>query len=344
MRCVFLDAQTLTPVALSENETSKTAQACDLDWAGLYRACDDVCLHPATSSAELQKRLADADIVISNKVPLTAKDFAEHPKLAHVAVAATGVDAIDIHAAQKVGVAVSHVQNYGSMEVAQHVWALLLALAGSLPRYLHGVRQGDWSRSKHFCRMDHPVVALAGKTLGIVGYGHIGSAVAKMGHAMGMRVLVAQSLRDVAQDQKPSNMDGEDVVRTPWPEFWAQSDVVSLHLPLNAQTLGMVDAKALAQMPKGGFLINCARGALVQSEALIAALDAGHLAGAGLDTLDCEPPAAEHPLLQAQARLPQLLITPHCAWVSRRARQEILNQVVANVVAWQNGKKLRRVV
>lgn len=318
MRGVMLDRDSLHPA--------------DLDFGGLAATLDNWQWHPATAPGERAQRLAGCAVAVTNKVPLDAATIAAAPGLRLICVAATGVDNVDLDAARARGIPVCNVRNYGTAAVGQHVFALLLALATRWHQYAADVRAGDWSRADNFCLMQRPVMELAGKTLGIIGHGALGREVARLGAAFGMAVRVAQSLRPGAAGEPG---------RVPLAELLAASDVISLHCPLGATTRGLVDAGFLAAMKPGALLINTARGGLVDAQALRAALCSGRLGGAALDVLDQEPPPADHPLLAAA--IPNLLITPHCAWVSRESRQRLLDAIAANVRAWRSGHAINRV-
>lgn len=318
MRGVMLDRDSLHPA--------------DLEFGGLAATLDDWQWHPATAVPELAERLAGCTVVVTNKVPLDAAAIAAAPELRLICVAATGVDNIDLDAARARGIPVCNVRNYGTAAVGQHVFALLLALATRWHEYAADVRAGDWSRADNFCLMHRPVLELAGRTLGIIGWGALGREVARLGAAFGMEVRVAQSLRTDAAPESG---------RVPLAELLAASDVISLHCPLSATTRGLVDAGFLAAMKPGALLINTARGGLVDAGALREALCSGWLGGAALDVLDQEPPPADHPLLDPA--IPNLLITPHSAWVSRESRQRLLDAIAANVRAWRAGQPINRV-
>lgn len=305
----------------------------DLEFDGLAAALDAWEWYPATPAAQLAERIAGCAVVVTNKVPLDAGTIAAAPQLRLICVAATGVDNIDLDAARARGIPVCNVRNYGTAAVGQHVFALLLALATRWHEYAADVRAGEWSRANNFCLMHRPVLELAGRTLGIIGHGALGREVARLGAAFGMQVLVAQSLRPGAAAEPG---------RVPLAELLARSDVISLHCPLGATTRGLVDERFLAAMKPRALLINTARGALVDALALRTALCSGQLAGAALDVLDVEPPPTDHPLLDPA--IPNLLLTPHSAWVSRESRQRLLDAIAANVRAWRAGRPINRVV
>lgn len=307
MNIVVLDGHTLNPG--------------DLDWSPLERlgACR---VHPRTPVAEIVACAAEADIVLTNKCPLRADTIAQLPRLRCIGVLATGYNVVDVAAAAARGIVVTNVPDYGTRSVAQHVFALILELAQHAGQHAQSVRAGRWSASPDFCYWERPLVELAELTLGIVGYGRIGRAVATLGRAFGMEILVA-ARRPVA-DAETVSLD----------ELFRRSDVISLHCPLTPETSGLVNASRLASMKSSAFLINTGRGPLVVEADLAAALAAGRIAGAGLDVLSVEPPPADHPLLQA----PNCVITPHIAWATRAARSRLLDIVVANIAAFQAGR------
>ena len=256
--------------------------------------------------------------------------FAACPELKLVLVTATGTNNIDLAAARAHGVVVSNCQGYGTPSVAQHCLMLLLALATRLPDYQRDVAAGRWQQASQFCLLDHPIVELEGKTLGLLGHGELGGAVARLAEAFGMRVLLGQL------PGRPPRKD-----RLPLQELLPQVDALTLHCPLNEQTRNLIGAAELALMKPQAFLINTARGGLVDEQALADALRRGHLGGAACDVLTQEPPRDGNPLLAAD--IPRLIVTPHNAWGSREARQRIVGQVVENAAAFFAGAP-RRVV
>jgi len=300
----------------------------DLDLNPLHRVFDELLLHPATTSLQVSERLQNAQAAISNKVPITRETLSACPNLKLVLLAATGSNNIDLAAARELGITVCNCQGYGTASVAQHTIGLLLALATRLTDYQTSVRAGHWQQASQFCLLDFPIVELSGKTLGIVGFGELGQAVGKLGQALGMQVLIGQL------PGRP-----QQAGRLPLDELLPQVDVLSLHCPLTEQTRGLIGAAQLRQMKKTAFLLNTARGGLVDEAALADALKSGHLGGAALDVLSEEPPRAGNPLLAPD--IPCLLITPHNAWGSREARQRIVAQLAENTSAFLAGKPIR---
>lgn len=316
MNLVFLDSSTVTRD--------------DIDFADL-QAEGALTLHPTTAPAEAAERVADAEVLITNKVPITRDVLEAAPQLRLVLAAATGVNHIDIELCRERGVAVANVAGYSTESVVQHVFAMLLELATRTSSYSARIRE-DWPASPIFTRLDHPLVELHGRTLGIVGLGTIGRAVARVAEAFGMKV--------VALAREGSSPSG-DIPRLPEDEFFASCDVVSLHCPLTPATTKLIDAARLAAMKPSAFLINTGRGPLIDEPALAEALRSGTIAGAGLDVLSVEPPPADHPLLAAD--LPNLVITPHTAWSTREARTRLVEGLVANIRSFREGGRLNRV-
>ncbi|WP_043317653.1 D-2-hydroxyacid dehydrogenase [Microbulbifer sp. HZ11] len=305
MRGVFLDALTMK---LDELDTSALESSLE-QWA----------FFDTTSPEQTAQRIAEADVVITNKVVLDRNLIEGAANLKLICVCATGTNNIDLDAAAARNIPVKNVAGYTGTSLAQHTLALILALATRWHQYNNDVRDGLWSQSPVFCRLDYPVMELDGKSLGIIGYGDLGKKVARLGEALGMRVLVADSFTG---ETKPG--------RVPLDQLLAESDIVSLHCPLTEQTDRLVNGAFLATMKNSAFLINTARGGLVDENALVQALRKGEIAGAALDVLSVEPPPADHPLLAGE--IPNLIITPHNAWISRESRQRLLDGVVRNII------------
>lgn len=302
-----------------------TANPGDLSWQPL-QALGPCTVLDRTGQADVVAAAAQAEIVLTNKTPLTAATLAALPKLRLISVLATGVNVVDVAAATAQGITVCNVPAYSTPGVAQAVFALLLELTnrtGHLDRCVH---EGRWSACDDFCFWDDTLVELAGLTLGIVGYGAIGAAVAAVGRAFGMRILANR------RDAEGPIAEGGNYV--PLEQLFAESDVVSLHCPLTPLTAGLVNAAQLARMKPTAYLINTARGGLVQEQDLADALNAGRIAGAGLDVLSLEPPPADHPLLSAR----HCVITPHVAWATRAARERLIACSAANVAAYLAGR------
>ncbi len=281
---------------------------------------------------QLIERIGPAQIVIVNKIALPAATLAMAPNLRLVVLAATGTDNVDLATARERGIAVANIRDYCTPSVAQHVMGLILALTHHLPRYHEQVRQGAWGRSAAFCLFDYPIRELAGLTLGIVGFGTLGRAVARLAEAFGMSIAIAR---------RPGTGISADPQRLPLPALLDIADVLTLHCPLTPATRHLIGAAQLEQMKPDALLINTARGALVDSAALAAALRNGLIAGAGIDVLSQEPPVDGDPLLAPD--LPNLIITPHTAWAALESRQRGMDQVTENIASFLAGQRLRRV-
>jgi len=290
--------------------------------------------HPCTQQAEVGERLADATIAIVNKLQLDAGLIAALPALQMIAVAATGTNNVDLDACRARGIVVTNIRGYAVHTVPEHVFALLLALSRNLVAYRQSVAAGRWQRAEQFCFFDHPIRDLFGTTLAIIGSGSLGSGVARLAEAFGMRVL--RSERKGAATLRPGY--------TPFAQVLREADVISLHCPLTAATRNLIGADELQAMKRSALLLNTARGGLVDEAALLAALQQGHIAGAGFDVLSVEPPTAGNPLLTAELlALPNFLLTPHVAWASQPAMQALADQLTANLEAFARGEPQNRV-
>lgn len=282
--------------------------------------------YDTTEAADVAARLADATIAITNKVPLRAPDLDRLPNLKMIAVAATGTDVVDLEACRKRAIVVSNIRNYAVATVPEHTFALMLALRRNLRAYSDDVAAGLWEKSDRFCLLDHPIRDLAGSRLGIVGYGALGKAVARLGLAFGMEVRAFS----------PHPFNDPQVAPISFDEMLQTADVITLHLPLTAQTRNMIGRLELARMKSTTLLINIARGGLVDEDALAQALMKGQIGGAGFDVLSVEPPQPGNPLLQL--RLPNFILTPHTAWASKQAMQTLADQLTDNLEAFVAGK------
>jgi len=296
----------------------------DLNWEGL-EALGPCAIYDRTSSSELLRRAADAEILLTNKTVLTAGSIQALPRLKYIGVLATGTNVVDLAAARARGIPVTNVPTYGTKSVTQMTFALLLELAQHAGHHAQTVREGRWTRHPDFCYWDFPLVELDGLTLGVVGFGRIGRAVAELGAAFGMKVLACDPTTGAAP-RSVRFVDLETLFR--------ESDVVSLHCPLTPQTTNLVNARCLSLMKPTAFLLNTSRGPLVDEPALAGALNFGRIAGAALDVLSVEPPPADNPLLTAK----NCIITPHLAWATRAARSRLMQIAVENVRAFFQGK------
>ncbi|MBN2476090.1 MAG: D-2-hydroxyacid dehydrogenase [Pirellulales bacterium] len=311
MRIVVLDGYTLNPG--------------DLSWDDLRAlgACD---IYPRTPPHEVVPRAKDAEIVLTNKAVVSREVIEQLPKLRYVGVLATGYNVVDTDAARERGILVVNVPTYGTSSVAQMVFAHLLNLAQHVGHHAQTVAQGRWAASEEWCYWDYPLVELAGLTMGLVGFGRIGQATARLALAFGMRVLACDAVAPSAVPDGVEIVDLDTLLR--------RSDVISLHCPLTPETRALVNAARLELVKPTAVLINTSRGPLLQEQALADALNSGRLAAAALDVLSTEPPAADNPLLTAK----NCFITPHIAWATREARQRLLGAVVENVKAFLDGR------
>lgn len=310
MKIVVIEGHTLNPG--------------DLSWEPL-KALGECTIYDRTPSATVVPRCRDAEIVLTNKTVFNAEIYTQLPKLRYLGVMATGYNVIDIAAARRQGVAVTNVPIYGTASVAQMVFAHLLNLTQRVAHHHQTVAAGRWARSPDFCYWDFPLVELRDLTMGILGLGNIGRAVAKIALGFGMNIIFhTRTPPPAAEGMRPVDLA----------TLFRESDVLSLHCPLTGETRHIVNAGRLALMKPTAFLINTSRGPLIDESALLAALNSGRIAGAGLDVLAVEPPAADHPLYAAK----NCFITPHIAWATGASRQRLLDQVVENVRAFLNGR------
>lgn len=273
---------------------------------------------------EIPKALAGADIVVSNKIVLGEEQLKNAANLKLICVAATGTNNIDLPVAKRLGISVCNVRAYATASVVQHVFSMLLSLTTHLDEYKKSVQSGLWSRSEYFCLLDFPIRELEGKIFGIVGYGELGKAVAKVAEAFGMHVLIAK------RDDK-DNRAG----RLPLHELVKKVDVLSLHCPLNEETKNLVGEQELSLMKNNAVLINTARGGLVDEDALLDALNNNKIGAAAIDVLEQEPPEDNHHLLQVN--IPNLIVTPHIAWASVESRQRLIDGIATNIAAFKAG-------
>jgi glycerate dehydrogenase len=303
----------------------------DLDRTGLLDTVEQWRWFEQTLPGEIAPRIADVDILVLNKVRIGAAELESAPALRLICAAATGVNNIDLDAAQARGVGVANVRAYATPAVVQHVFGMLLALVTRQHEYQAEVRAGEWGRSAQFCLLHHQIRELTGMRLGILGWGELGRGVARVAECFGMQVLVAA---------RPGG--GTQSGRVPLPELLPDVDVLSIHTPLADNTRDLIGAAELAAMKPGAILINTARGGIVDEAALAEALRAGHLGGAGVDVLSTEPPVAGNPLLAPD--IPHLILTPHTAWASREARQRVLAEIAANIRAYRSGEQRNRIL
>ena len=311
MDIVVLDGYTLNPG--------------DLSWDALA-ALGTLKVYDRTEPEQILARIGHAGIVLTNKTPLSRQTLEAAPGLKYIGVLATGYNVVDVAAARERGMTVTNIPTYGTDAVAQYVFALLLEVCHHVGHHSQTVQDGQWATSPDFCYWHHPLIELAGKTLGIIGLGRIGLQTARIAQAFGMKVL--------AFDGTPNPQFERDTLRyVPLKDLLAQADVVSLHCPLLESTREIINRDSLAQMKPGAILINTSRGPLVNESDLAAALASGHLAAAAVDVVSSEPIHADNPLLGA----PNILITPHIAWAPKESRARLLEIAVGNLQAWLQG-------
>lgn len=304
VRAVFLDTATIDPG--------------DVDWAPLHRLPLAWRFHTTTPPEAVPGRIRDVQVVVTNKVRLDRAVLERAPELRLVQVAATGTDNVDLEAARALGIAVRNVTDYATASVVQHVFALMLALTVRLQEHSDAVASGRWSAASTFSLLDFPFQELAGRRLGVVGYGTLGRAVARAARCFGMEVLVAERRGHAPR-----------AGRLPFDTVLGQCEVLTLHCPLTPQTHHLIGSAELGRMRRDALLINTARGAVVDNRALARALQTGRIAGAGIDVLEQEPPPPDHPLLRLGH--PRLILTPHVAWASRASRQRLVERMAASI-------------
>jgi glycerate dehydrogenase len=309
MKIVVVDGFTLNPG--------------DISWEAI-KTFGELTVYDRTPEALIVERCREADLVLTNKVPFTRETLAALPGLKLISVLATGYNVIDTAAASELGITVSNAPAYGTVSVAQHVFALLLELTNHVGRNARSTAEGKWQQSPDWCYTEAPVTELDGKTIGIVGFGNIGQKVAAIARAFGMQVVYYNP------SQKQSTMGKQVDLDT----LFTTADFISLHCPLTPTNQGFVNVALLKTMKPGAMLINTARGQLINEEELAAALNTGIIAGAALDVLSKEPPVDGNPLLQAA----NCIVTPHNAWISREARERIMSITAANISAFIKGQ------
>lgn len=286
-----------------------------------------------TPESEVAGRIADAEIVITNKVRLNAEALENASKLRLIAVAATGTDNIDLQACSRLRIGVTNVRNYAVNTVPEHTFALIFALRRSLTAYHDAVRQGRWAEAGTFCFFDYPIKDVTGSTIGIIGNGVLGKAVGSIARALGMRVLFSAH----------KGRDDMGVPYTPFDEVLKQSDIITLHCPLSPLTRHLISTAEFEQMARKPLLINTARGGLVDELALVEALRAGHISGAGFDVATQEPPGPQH-VLNTLKDMPNFILTPHVAWASQEGVQALADQLMANIAAFWSGQPVNMVI
>lgn len=314
MKIVVLDGFTLNPG--------------DLDWNALT-ALGDVAVYDRTEASSIVERIGDAELILTNKTPISAETIHSCKNLRYIGVLATGYNVVDTAAAKAAGIVVTNIPTYGTDSVAQFTFALLLEICHHAGHHAQSVRDGEWTKSPDFCYWHYPLIELAGKTMGIIGFGRIGRRTGEIAHAFGMNVL--------AYDEYPNIVyEKEGISCTTLERLLAESDVISLHCPLTDRNQDMINADSIAKMKDGAILINTSRGPLVDETALAAALNSGKLAAAAVDVVSTEPIRPDNPLLKAR----NILITPHIAWAPKEARSRLLNIAVENIRAFIDGSPI----
>jgi len=317
MKAVFLDFGTMGP---------------GLDVSGLHALLPELEIFEVTADSQIAARIQDAEIVLTNKSRLTEELLLACPTLRIIGLTATGTDNVDLTAAKHNDVAVCNIRAYCTESIAEHVFGCLLNLTRNLANYNAAVRSGQWQKSEDFCWLSLPIRELSAMTLGIVGYGELGKGVAGLAGAFGMEVIIS------ARPGSNSIDDG----RVPFDELLQRADVISLHCPLTDTTSGLFGEAEFRKMKSDAILINTARGGLIDSAALVAALKTGEIAAAAVDVLPVEPPTDGDPLFDYDGQ--NLMVTPHVAWGSDEARQAAINELIANLAAFIDGEERNRVV
>lgn len=296
----------------------------DLSWEG-FAALGELTVYERTAAADIVPRIGDAEIVYTNKTPITAETLAACPNLRYIGLLATGYNVVDVAAAKARGVAVTNIPTYGTAAVAQFAIAMLLEICHHVAHHSDAVHAGRWTANPDWCFWDYPLIELDGKTMGIIGFGRIGQATGRIARALGMRVL--------AYDSRPSDAGRAIAEYVPLDELLANSDVISLHCPLFPETEGIVNKANIARMKDGVILLNNSRGQLVVEQDLSDALNSGKVYAAGLDVVSTEPIRPDNPLLKAK----NCFITPHISWAPRESRQRLMDIAVENLRAFLAG-------
>lgn len=317
MRAVFLDHQTFSPT---------------IDLSALKAQFTEFTLYPITPPENVVSRCHGYDVVITNKVLLDKAILSQLPSLKLICVAATGTNNIDLKAAHSQQITVTNAAGYAGASVAQYILSQLLDYFQNISHHNQNTEQGLWQQSETFCYLGNPINELAGKTLGVVGVGHIAQKLIHIAHAFDMKVLLSEHK---GQTQLREG-------RTPFEEVLAQADIISLHCPLTEQSHHLINAETLSLMKPSALLVNTARGAIVDSSALIVALKNNIIAGAILDVIDQEPPPKNHQLLNQQ--IPNLKVTAHIAWASQQAQQRLIDIIISNVIAFKQGEPINQVL
>ncbi len=314
MKIIVLDGYTLNPG--------------DLSWERL-KEMGECIVYDRTTKEQIVERIGDADIVFTNKTPLTKEIFAKCPSVKYVGVLATGYNVVDVEAAKEAGIIVTNIPTYGTHAVAQYVFALLLEICHHVAAHDQAVKAGEWENCKDFCFWNFPMMELHGKTMGIIGLGKIGQATAKLANAFGMKVLAAGSTPN-------KGLENENLQYVELDELYAKSDVISLHCPLFDSTKGMINKNSISKMKDGIIIVNTSRGPLIVEEDLAQALASGKVFGAAVDVVSTEPIHSNNPLLAAK----NCIITPHIAWAPIEARARLLDIAIDGLQAYLKGSPI----
>lgn len=313
MKIVVLDGNTLNPG--------------DLSWAE-FEKVGEVTIYDRTPTDKIIERIGDADVVYTNKTPLGKDIFEACPGIKFVGVLATGYNIVDVKTAKEKGIPVCNVPTYGTIAVSQFVFAMLLEISHHVWAHNLAVKNGDWASCKDFCFWNYPLFELAGKTLGIIGYGRIGQATGKIAQAFGMKVLAFDKYQN-------KNLVSETMQYVKLEELFEKSDVISLHCPLFPDTEGIINTKNIAKCKDGVIIINTSRGGLVNEEDMRVALKNGKVSNFAADVVSTEPIKMDNPLLNA----PNAILTPHIAWAPKEARERLMKTAVENLKAFIDGKR-----
>lgn len=311
MKIIVLDGYTLNPG--------------DLTWDRI-KANGELTVYDRTPVDKIVERARGAEIIFTNKTPLTAEVLKNLPGLKYIGVLATGYNVVDTEAAKELGIIVTNIPTYGTEAVAQFTFALLLEMCHHVWAHSEEVKRGAWSNNPDFCFWNYPLVELAGKSLGIIGFGRIGRAVAEIGQALGMKVIAYDRFRD-------DSLETETLRYAELDELLAIADVISLHCPLFDDNKGMINRNTIAKMKDGVMIINTSRGPLIVEEDLAEALNSGKVAGAAVDVLSVEPPKVDNPLLKAK----NCIVTPHIAWAPKESRERLMNIAADNLEGFLAG-------
>lgn len=318
MKIVVLDGYTLNPG--------------DLSWED-FSNLGDLTVYDRTPKEDISNRIGDAELILTNKTPIKKDILEKNKKLKYIGVLATGYNIVDVSAAKEQGIAVTNIPDYGTHAVAQFTFALLLELCHRVQKHSDAVKSGQWSENADFCFFNYPLIELAGKTMGIVGFGRIGKQTARIAKAMGMKLAVHS--RSLPQTNEFDELDWYDDIN----KMARESDIMTLHCPLTEETRGIIGRSVLEDMKESAFLINTARGPLVDEKALYHALKNKIIAGAGLDVLEKEPPDSNNLLLE----LDNLVITPHIAWAAKESRERLMSIAYDNLKSFLKGRPVNLV-